>query len=347
MRVLITGMTGFIGHHVADHLLQATDWELVGLDRIDATSTLHRLRYVKDWEKKARRCSFVWHDLRAPLNASVERQIGDIDAVLHLAASTHVARSITEPLLFVADNVMGTAHLLEWWRAKKAETYNGLLQRGRSVFVHCSTDEVFGPAEGGYCYKEWDRYNSASPYSASKAGAEELVCAYSNTYKFRAQIVRIMNVIGERQHPEKFVPMTVGKVLRGETVDIHCDADCKQVGTRFYLHAENVAHAIRWLIQRAERGAVDKRFDKWNVVGEREVSNLEMAESIAKLVDKRLNARLVSAEETRPGHDMRYALDGAKLRSHGFEYPVSFEAGLERTVRWFIERPEWTLDARS
>jgi dTDP-glucose 4,6-dehydratase len=324
-------MLGFIGHHVAEHLLTNTDWDLVGLDRVDETSTHHRMRWLKCWPDCAKRCTFVWHDLRAPVNVQVEQQVGAIDVVLHLAANTHVNRSIVDPLAFVQDNVIGTANLLEWWRehVRKHQPADPLL-------VHMSTDEVFGPAAEGQLFKEWDRYNSANPYSASKAGAEELVVAYSNTYKFKAAVCHIMNVFGERQHPEKFVPMTIGKVLRGETVLIHSDKG--RPGQRFYVHAENVARALEWLMaHRAEA----KRFDKWNIVGEREVTNLEMAELIAKFVGRPLQHELVDADKLRPGHDFRYSLDGSKLRDAGFEYRLGFEEALERVVRWSLEHPEW------
>lgn len=326
MRVLITGMCGFIGHHVADYLLRYTDWDLTGVDRLDATSTLHRLRYIDGWgsgvEKRVR---FVWHDLRAPINAHVDREIGDVDLCLHLAASTHVDRSIADPLAFVLDNTVGTCNLLEWWRVRQ-----------RRFFMYISTDEVFGPAEGDYKFKEWDRYRSASPYSASKAGAEELVCAYANTYKIRAGVARMMNVIGPRQHPEKFLPMTIRKVLRGEEVLVHADAECRHSGTRVYTHVDNVSKALLWI---AENGA--QQFDKWNVVGEREVSNLELAQQVAEIVGKPLNYRLVPAEISRPGHDFRYACDGSKLRTAGFEPVFTFEEGLRHTVDWFLSHREW------
>jgi len=114
-------MLGFIGHHVASHLLCNTDWDLVGLDRIDETSTKHRLRWIECWPDCAKRCEFVWHDLRAPINTTVEQQIGTVDVVLHLAANTHVNRSIVDPLAFVLDNVVGTTNLLEWWRVHVRE----------------------------------------------------------------------------------------------------------------------------------------------------------------------------------------------------------------------------------
>jgi dTDP-glucose 4,6-dehydratase len=340
MRVLITGGLGFIGHHVIDHFLSATDWEIVTLDRIDATSTLHRLRHVRDWPKKAKRVSFVWHDLRAPINATVNRQIGPVDVALHMAASTHVDRSITEPRMFVEDNVIGTLNLLEWWRERRRGADTGRLtdiSEDRTLFINFGTDEVFGPAKDGYDFKEWDRYNSANPYSAAKAGAEELTGAYSNTYGFRAVSTHTMNVFGERQHPEKFIPMTIAKISRGDTVKIHSDPK-KGPGSRFYTYAPNIAAALEWLISHDIEGP---RYDKWNIVGEREIDNLAMAKLIAEIVGKPLHYELADCNKERPGHDFRYALDGSKLRDTGFEYPLSLEQSLVKTINWFVENPEW------
>lgn len=340
MRVLITGGIGFVGHHVIEHFLEQTAWEIVTLDRIDATASLGRLRHIRDWPVHASRVTFVWHDLRATINKTVDAQIGHVDAAVHLAASTHVDRSISEPLMFVEDNVMGTAHLLEWWR----ERCERLKDPGEPLFINFGTDEVFGPAAEGQLFKEWDRYHSANPYSASKAGAEELACAWSNTYGLKIYATHGMNIFGERQHPEKFIPKTIGKILRGETVTIHADPEGKRSGTRFYQHAENVAAALRFLIERGMQSQLrPPRFDKWNLVGEREVENLKMAQMIAEICGKRLHAELVDARLSRPGHDFRYALDGAKIQQAGLSYPMTFEESLERTVRWFIAHPEWLI----
>jgi len=339
VRVLITGLCGFIGHHVAEHLLEATDWELVGLDRIDATSTLHRLRHLECWPECANRVKFVWHDLRAPINMTVDRQLGPVDAVLHLAASTHVDRSITEPLTFVHDNVVGTAHLLEWWRARQGLGGESVfLQNSENpFFLYYGTDEIFGAANETQVFSEWDRYRSTNPYSASKAGGEELVCAYSNSYKLHACATHCTNIIGERQHPEKFPPMVIRKVMRGETVKIHADATATKPSTRIYNYAGNIGPVLKWIVENNEHAL----FDKWNIVGEREVTNLELCEKIAAICERPLKYELVSFATSRPGHDFRYAMSGQKLKDAGFVYPFTFDQGLERTVRWFLEHPEW------
>lgn len=327
-RILITGLNGFIGHHVAEHFLKNSDCEIVGLDRIDATSTLHRLRWIENWKEVSGRVKFVWHDLRAPINASVSKELGPIDVALHLAASTHVDRSITDPLDFVYDNVIGTAHMLEWARSR---------EKPLDLFINFSTDEVFGPAGEEQQYREWDRFNSGNPYAATKAGAEQIACAYANTYGLRILTTFTMNVFGERQHPEKFIPNTISKVSRGEIVVIHSNKDRTKSGSRFYLHASNVGRALEHLVESRPR----ERYDRYNIVGEREVSNLEMAQMIADILGKPLKYELVDFHSSRPGHDLRYALDGKKLSDEGFSHALSLEKSLEKTVQWYLTHEEW------
>jgi dTDP-glucose 4,6-dehydratase len=325
VRVLITGGAGFIGHHFCEHILRNTDWEIVSLDRLDTSGNLNRLADLPVWQKERRRVSIVWHDLKAAINGQLSSQIGKVEYVLHLAAASHVDRSIEDPVSFVMDNVVGTANLLEWARR------HDRLQR----FIYFSTDEVFGPAPPGVFYKEWDRYKSGNPYAATKAGAEELCLAYENTYKMPIMVSHCMNVIGERQAREKYVPSTIRKVLVGEQVLIHADATCKTPGSRFYIHARNVADATLFLLDNGKPG------DKYNIVGEREVNNLEMAHSIAAILGKPLDYKLISFHASRPGHDLRYALDGSKMAKMGWKPPKTFEESLEKTVRWTVAHPEW------
>jgi dTDP-glucose 4,6-dehydratase len=322
--VLITGGAGFIGHHLIEAILKNTDWEVVTLDRLDYSGDLGRLSEISAWPQARHRVRFVWHDLRAGINPTVARRIGGVELVLHLAAATHVDRSIEDPMGFVQDNVVGTTNLLLWARdARPAQ------------FLYFSTDEVFGPAPNGRSYAEWDRYRSANPYAATKAGAEELCLAFQNTYGLPIAITHTMNVFGERQSPEKFIPSTVRKVRDGETVQIHADATRTISGSRFYIHARNVAAAMMFLHQRALPG------EKYNIVGEREVSNLELAQLIAATVGRDLKYEMVSWHASRPGHDLRYALDGSRLAAMGWRQPVDFEESLRRTIQWTLEHPEW------
>jgi dTDP-glucose 4,6-dehydratase len=262
--------------------------------------------------------------LRAPLNGGVSAKIGVVDYIFHLAAASHVDRSIENPLEFVENNVVGTCNILDYAR-----------KHGCDKFLYFSTDEVFGPAPEGIRYSEWDRYRSGNPYAASKAGAEELCLAYENTYDMPIVVTHTMNVFGERQHPEKFIPSTIAKVLDGDTVLIHSSPEGVP-GSRFYIHARNVAHAALEVIRQGEVG------DKYNIVGEKEVDNMEMAEFIADCLDKPLYCELVDYHSSRPGHDLRYALDGHKMNMLGVKYPVSFEDSLEKTIRWtYDHKDDW------
>jgi dTDP-glucose 4,6-dehydratase len=324
-RVLVTGGAGFIGHHLIEHLLKNTDWDIVSLDRLDISGNLNRLSDIKIWGAEKKRVQIVFHDLKGAISDQVAQQIGSVQLILHLAAGTHVDRSIDDPMLFVLDNVVGTAHLLEY--ARKLPDLEKM--------IYFSTDEVFGPAAPGQAFKEWDRYRSANPYAASKAGAEELCLSYQNTYKLPVLISHTMNVFGERQHPEKFIPMTIRKILDGETVTIHADPTRTKAGSRFYVHARNVAGAMLFLLDKGIPG------DKYNVVGEKEVDNLEMAQAIADILDRKLKYDMVDFHSSRPGHDLRYALDGAKMKEMGWEIPMTFEQSLKSTVLWSAERSAW------
>lgn len=324
-RVLLTGIAGFIGHHVAEGILRTTDWEIVGLDRLDTSGNLNRLSDIAGWDVIKRRVTILWHDLRSPVSDYLKHRIGPIDFVLHLAASTHVDRSIATPLEFVMDNVVGTCQLLDF-----ARSLNGLRR-----FIYFSTDEVFGPAPDGVAHAEWDCYASKNPYAATKAGGEELALSYHNSFGVPVVVIHCMNVFGERQHPEKFIPKVIRSILTGDEVFIHASPDLSRPGSRFYLHARNVGQAIQFLLDHGTPG------EKYNIVGEKELNNLELASLIAQTIGKPLKHRLVDFHSSRPGHDLRYALDGTKLGQMGFSYPKTFDQSLKKTVQWYLERPEW------
>ncbi len=326
---LVTGGAGFIGHHVIAAILKETDWNVVSLDRLDCSGNLNRLADMDIFEKYKRRIRPIFHDLRAEINSQLTAQIGPVDYILHLAASTHVDRSIQDPMLFVMDNVVGTTNVLNF--ARRQDRLEAMIQ--------FSTDEVFGAAPVGVNYKEWDRYRSGNPYAASKAGAEEMAIAFENTYKLPIFVTHTMNVFGERQHPEKFIPKVIAKTLKGETVTIHSDKTKTTSGTRFYLHARNAASALLFLLQ----GKKWSPGEKYNIVGEKEVSNLEMAKFIARILGRKLQYEMVDFHSSRPGHDLRYALDGTLIDKMGWKVPIGFEKSLEKTVLWTVNNDRWML----
>lgn len=318
-RILITGGCGFIGHHIVEHIIKNTNWDIVVLDRLNyASSGFDRLRDIDVFNNK--RVLILTADFIRPIEEGLKEEIGKVDYILHLGAETHVDKSIENPEPFVMANVVGTMRLLNFARM--------ILPKW---FVYFSTDEIFGPAPEGTFYKEWDRYNSTNPYSATKAGGEELCLAYANTYKLPLFITHTMNVFGERQHPEKFIPMSIKKILNGKTVIIHSDPTKTKPGSRHWIHARNVAAALLFLLENAEQR------EKYNIVGEKEVNNLEMAQLIAKILGKELKYKMISWHESRPGHDLRYALNGDKMKSIGWTYPKSFEDSLTKTIKWCLE----------
>lgn len=324
MRVLITGGAGFIGSHIIEHIIRTTKWEVICIDKLSYAS--------KGWSRledsgmiyNPRLKTLTW-DLEQPFSNGIRIELGAIDIIIHMAAETHVDRSISDPVGCIRNNVMSTVHILEYARGLKH----------LKMFQYFSTDEIYGPAPQGVDYKEWDPHHPTNPYSASKAASEDICIAYQNTYKIPILITNLMNVYGERQHCEKFLPLVIKKVLNGEVVDIHTEPDGKTPGSRFYIHARNVAAAILFIL---EKGAVG---EKYNITGECEVDNLTMAQKIAEVVGKPLKYNLVDFHESRPGHDTRYSLDGSKLFEMGWRLPVTFDKSLEKTVKWTLVHPEW------
>jgi dTDP-glucose 4,6-dehydratase len=212
-------------------------------------------------------------------------------------------------------------------------------------------------------FDEAATFRPANPYAAAKAGGEMVAMAYANTYRLPITIVNTMNLIGERQHPEKFVPLVIRKILTGETIHIHADPTRTRAGTRFYLHCRTFANALAWLIVGDDENRkhlesydeVDAPFDplplKLHVCGERELSNLELAQIIHGVVERDARTRacqdyelkyeLVDFHSSRPGHDLRYAMDDSAIRRMGWQRPMGLEQSLEKTVRWYLSNPQW------
>jgi dTDP-glucose 4,6-dehydratase len=217
-------------------------------------------------------------------------------------------------------------------------------QKNLKKFIYFSTDEIFGPAPPGVAYDEYDRYNSTNPYSASKAGGEELCVAFRNTYKVPVVVTHTMNIFGPRQHPEKFIPMCISKVRDGEKVFIHSDETRTIPGSRYYIHVEDVAEAVWFLIQEpfGLTQSVDcDRCPKFNIVGKEELDNLTLAQYIAEGVGKPLRYELVDFHSARPGHDLRYALSGKRLAELGWEPKTSIRERIREVVEWTVANERW------
>ena len=335
-KVLITGGAGFIAHHLIGQILKNTDWEIISLDRLDYSGNLNRLHdLMLSFNPNIRkRVRIVHHDLKAELNPLVRSEIGKVDCILHLAAGSHVDRSIDYPMEFVLDNVVGTCNILNF-----ARTIENL-----ELFMYFSTDEIFGPAPNGIKYKENDRYNSTNPYSATKAGGEELAVAFQNTYGLPVYITHTMNVFGERQHPEKYIPMTIRNVRDGNIVTIHSDSTKTIPGSRHYIHAEDVASAVLFLVNyegEFETTWGGAKCPKFNIVGSEELNNLQLAQIIAEAQDKELKYELVDFHSARPGHDLRYALDGNKMKNIGWSPAKSVRERIADVTNWTLANKRW------
>jgi dTDP-glucose 4,6-dehydratase len=328
MRALITGGAGFIGSYLIDHIYKTTDWEINCVDKLSYAT--------KGW-KRLEDCGLVYNprvkvftwDLQMPFSDGLIKQLGNINLIIHMAAETHVDRSIVDPVNTIANNVMSTVHLLEY--ARKLPNLK--------LFQYFSTDEVFGPASKNIAFKEWDRHCPTNPYSASKSASEAICLSYYNTYKVPVIITNLMNAFGSSetcfQFPEKFLPKVIKKVINNETVLIHTEPDGITPGSRHYISLQNIASAVMFILENVKPG------EKINIPGEKEVNNLEFAKKISNIMGKELKYELIATHEDRPGHDTCYALDGTKLYSMGWKAESTFEKHLEETVIRTLQHPEW------
>ena len=324
-KIVLTGGCGFIGHHFAEYIHKNTDWNIIIIDKLTyASMGLDRLR--NNELLYSNRVKVFTIDLCEEISEGIKREIGeDVNYIVHMAAETHVDNSIKEPVKVIKNNVNSTVNLLEWSRSLKS----------LEIFFYFSTDEVFGPALGDTLFKEWDRHRPTNPYSASKSAAENICISYENTYKIPLMIVNVMNAFGERQHVEKFIPLCIKKILNDELIYIHSYPDRITSGTRFYIHAQNIANAVLFLIKNGKIG------EKYNISGEKEVSNLELAQLIAKFMNRELKYEMIDFHSSRPGHDLRYGLDGNKIYELGWNPKFNFEKSLEKTVNWTLNNLEW------
>jgi dTDP-glucose 4,6-dehydratase len=332
-RVLLTGASGFVGSHVLRHILVNTDWEIVCPTTFTHKGMTDRIRIaVLGVDDDYKRVKVVRCDLTAPISAVTAHEFGKIDYVINVASESHVDRSIELPAPFIINNVSLICHLLDWARIAQPER-----------IVQVSTDEVYGPAPVGHAHKEWlDQHLPSNPYSASKAAQEDIAFSYWRTYDLPITITNTMNIIGEMQDTEKFMPMVIKKVLSGEEMSIHA-SPTGEIGSRFYLHARNQADGLLHVLTQdfpkySDTVAMPERF---HIVGEREVNNLEMAQMIADAVGKPLNYKLEDFHSSRPGHDLRYALDGKKITDTGWKLPIPLEESIRKTVEWTLAHPEW------
>lgn len=333
-RILLTGAGGSIGVHFIAHLMHNTDWFIVATDSFQHKGEFDRITEVcTDHPEWKARIKIISHDLVAPFSNRELQSIGDIDYIINLASLSDVQASIDDPVPFVTNNVSLMLNMLELGRKLNPE-----------VFLHFSTDEVYGPAGIDQSHPEWSTILPSNPYAASKAAQEAIAISYWRSYGLPLIITNTMNNFGEMQQSSKY-PVKIQKAVETNSLlSIHASGD-GQIGTRFYLHSRNSADAVMFILQNAkpylhQSGSVDKP-DRYNIVGDVQLDNLELAQRIAELMNKPLRYKLEDFHKNQPGHDLHYGLDGTKLKELGWKQPVDFETSMGETIKWQRENRRW------
>ncbi len=334
MRILLTGGAGFVGSHVLAHLLAHTDADIVVPWTLRHRGNSQRLAEALDQAPEpgawTHRVTTFMHDLACPMPATLVEEIGPVDYILNIASESHVDRSISDPAPFIRNNVELMLNVLDLTRQLRPR-----------MLLHMGTDEEYGPAYGDYKHVEWDTVLPSNPYSASKAAQSAIATSYWRTFGVPVVLTRTMNLIAPGQDAEKFIPTIIRKVLAGETVQIHSSPD-GQPGSRHWIDAREFGAAWLHLMRTVEPEMYPDadRPSMFHVVGE-ERSNLEIAQTIADVLDRPLHYELTSFHSSRPGHDLRYALDGSKLAEAGWSPGRPLEETLADIVAWYLAHPAW------
>jgi len=336
MRLLLTGASGFVGSTVLAHVLDNTDWHVACPVSYRHHGDGARINAVLAAHPDARsRVDVIAHDLQLPITPLLADLIGPVDYVWNIASESHVDRSLKDPVPFVRNNVELMMNVLEYVRAAEPR-----------VFLHMSTDEVFGPAAEGYRHHEWDSIRPSNPYAASKAAQEALAHAWWRSGGIPLIVTNTMNLISpSAQSSEKFIPKIARAIFRGEKLTVHASPEGVS-GSRCWVDARDFAAAWLWLTQHFdgdERLTYYPRMGeplRYNIVGE-EATNLDVALRMASAAGQELDYELVDYHGQRPGHDHRYALDGSKLAELGWPGPRPLDETLADIVTWYADNPQW------
>jgi len=324
-RVLITGGWGSIGTQVIDQFLQKTDWEIVVLDSFRHKGYKDRMQLINP--ELMKRVNTIQTDLVCPINKEMIKEIGHIDYLLHLAAMSDVFFSVKNALYTIQNNVNSTLTMLEYAREIKPE-----------VFLYFSTDEVYGPVKKGDAHHEWETHRPSNAYAASKAASEDICYSYWRSYGVPLVITNTMNNFGFAQSSSKFPVIVQNKVKSGETITIHGSE--KEIGTRFYIDSRDVADALIVILAKGafshQLGEIDEPY-RYHIVGEKALSNLELAQTIAGLMGKDLKYELQDFHKDNPAHDIHYGLHNNKLDWK----PVPLEKRLKEVIDWQEANKEW------
>ena len=332
-KVLLTGISGFAGSHVLEHLLENTDWDIVGIASWEHKGTPERIEEAVSGKPSWRnRVEIITHDLSVPFTETTKKRIGYCDYILNLASDSHVDRSIEDPMPFVKNNVGIALTMLEWAREMQPK-----------IFLQFSTDEVYGMAPEDVHHKEWSSIVPSNPYSASKACQEAIAISYWRTYNVPLIITNTMNLFGEMQDTEKYMAKCIKLILEDGIVPVHGNE--KFIGSRYYLHARNMADAVLFILRHIQPVSYEEGKtllpERFNIVGDVELSNLQVAQEISEVLGKPLRYELTDFHATRPGHDRRYALDGFKLKKEGWRAPLTFKASLKKYIEWTLGHNLW------
>jgi dTDP-glucose 4,6-dehydratase len=324
MNVLVTGSAGFVGSNFVEYLLKKTPYNVVGMDS---------LRHMGDSQRisKDPRFTHFTHDLNAPVSDVLADKIGSIDAIINIASESAIERSIKSPDAVITNNVNLILNVLDLSRRKKVKK-----------FIHLSTDEVYGQCYG-QPHKEWDKIVPSNPYSASKACQEAIAISYWRTYQIPLVIINSQNMFGKSQNPEKMIPKTIKYISEGRTIPIYSNKG--NSGSRKYIHVDNLSSAISFILRRDVKmysGSENEELpDRYNIAGQDEVTNIDLVNTIAKIMDQEAKTELVDGESVRSGYDKKYALDGSKLESLGWKPEMDFEDSLKEVIVWTLWNPWW------
>ena len=339
MKLIVTGGAGFIGSAVVRQIIAETDWRVINLDKLTYAGNLDSVAPAST-NLRYRLAQLDILDGDGVLALLVQEQP---DAIMHLAAESHVDRSIDGPAAFIDTNIVGTYRLLEsvlaYWRALPAGRQKSFR------FHHVSTDEVYGSLEADGKFHEGSRYQPNSPYSASKAASDHLVRAWHHTYDLPVIISNCSNNYGPYQFPEKLIPHMIVRALEGKTLPVYGKGE----NIRDWLYVEDHARALLTVLERGQVG------ETYNIGGNAERRNIDLVQGLCALLDEMLphsasrpHEKLISFVADRPGHDLRYAIDASKIeRELNWRPRESFESGLRKTVHWYFDNPVWCKRALS